>query len=117
MKWYVSASEGFPGGFYDSHVDGGYEISDERFNELAIGQSQGKEIHSQKDGKPYLKSPAALTDDQIMESILINRRRAYAAESDPLYMEWQYDQTSESEQAWRQKVEEIKDRFPLPAVS
>lgn len=41
------------------------------------------------------------------------RKTAYKAESDPLYMEWQFDQTAESEQAWRDKVAEIKLRYPL----
>ncbi|OEC32883.1 hypothetical protein SAMN05216600_12834 [Pseudomonas cuatrocienegasensis] len=44
-----------------------------------------------------------------------SRRQAYAVESDPLYLEWQYDQTPEAEQAWRDKVAEIKARYPLPA--
>jgi len=38
---------------------------------------------------------------------------AYAEESDGLYMEWQFDQTAESENAWRDKVQEIKNRYPL----
>ncbi|MGR5061967.1 hypothetical protein [Photobacterium sp. DNB22_13_2] len=46
--------------------------------------------------------------------ILSKRYKAYLSESDPLYMEWQYDQTSEKEQAWRDKVAEIKARYPLP---
>lgn len=41
------------------------------------------------------------------------RKAAYRAESDHLYMEWQYDQTPESELAWRAKVQEIKARYPL----
>lgn len=41
------------------------------------------------------------------------RKAAYRTESDPLYMEWQYDQTPEAEQAWRDKVQEIKARYPL----
>ncbi|KJZ14691.1 hypothetical protein TW85_08155 [Marinomonas sp. S3726] len=44
---------------------------------------------------------------------LDKRKRAYKAESDPLYMEWQFDQAPESEQAWRNKVAEIKARYPL----
>ena len=44
---------------------------------------------------------------------LEKRQVAYKTESDPLYMEWQFDQTPESEQAWRDKVEEIKLRYPL----
>lgn len=42
------------------------------------------------------------------------RNSAYKSESDPLYMEWQYDKTDESERAWRDKVAEIKTRYPLP---
>jgi len=47
------------------------------------------------------------------EQIAFNRQTAYKLESDPLYMEWQFDQTEESEQAWRDKVSEIKLRHPL----
>ncbi|NMY98651.1 MULTISPECIES: hypothetical protein [Pseudomonas] len=42
------------------------------------------------------------------------RREAYVAEADPLYLEWQYDQKPDSERVWRDKVAEIKTRFPLP---
>ncbi|TLS83862.1 hypothetical protein FD722_06795 [Photobacterium damselae subsp. damselae] len=48
------------------------------------------------------------------QDIIENRRLAYRLESDPLFLEWQYDQTSEKEQAWRDKVAEIKTRYPLP---
>lgn len=41
------------------------------------------------------------------------RKAAYREESDPLYMEWQYDQTPESEQHWRDKMLEIKARYPI----
>lgn len=47
------------------------------------------------------------------EQILAERKAAYKAESDPLYMEWQFDQAAESEQIWRDKVLEIKARYPL----
>ncbi|WP_262381926.1 hypothetical protein [Pseudomonas proteolytica] len=46
--------------------------------------------------------------------IAFNRRLAYRTDSDPLYMEWQYDQTETKEKAWRAKVAEIKARYPLP---
>lgn len=39
------------------------------------------------------------------------RQEAYRNESDPLFMEWQFDQTEAAEQAWRAKVTEIKARF------
>lgn len=41
------------------------------------------------------------------------RRLAYATESDPLYMEWQFDGTEAAEAAWRTKVLEIKAMYPL----
>lgn len=52
----------------------------------------------------------AQIDSELRES----RRVAYVAESDPLFLEWQYDQTVAAEQAWRDKVAEIKARYPLP---
>ncbi|WP_438461853.1 hypothetical protein [Marinomonas sp. PE14-40] len=41
------------------------------------------------------------------------RFAAYKSESDLLYMEWQFDHTPEAEQTWRNKVAEIKARYPL----
>lgn len=41
------------------------------------------------------------------------RKEAYTLESDPIYMEWQYDQDPEVEALWRAKVAEIKARYPL----
>lgn len=41
-----------------------------------------------------------------------NREIAYKKESDPLFIEWQYDKTPESEQIWRDKVLEIKAMYP-----
>jgi hypothetical protein len=44
---------------------------------------------------------------------LVFRKQMYRNEADPLYMEWQYDQTAESEQVWRDKVAEIKLAYPI----
>jgi len=44
---------------------------------------------------------------------LAARQRAYEAESDPLFLEWQYDKTPEAEAHWRDKVAEIKARYPV----
>ena len=54
------------------------------------------------------------TFEQRLASTIAQREATYKRESDPLYMEWQYDQTEEAEQKWREKVAEIKARFPLP---
>lgn len=44
---------------------------------------------------------------------LAARQRVYEAESDPLFLEWQYDKTPEAETRWRYKVAEIKARHPV----
>lgn len=69
-----------------------------------------------KAGIPQNIIDAAIKQCEI-DCIVEKRRKAYLAESDPLYMEWKYDQTPEKEQAWRDKVAEIKARYPLPSES
>lgn len=59
----------------------------------------------------------SLVDKAKNQETIENRLYAYQTESDPLYMEWQYDQTLEKEQVWRDKVAEIKLRYPLPIES
>lgn len=50
---------------------------------------------------------------ELTEGQLARRQRAYVAEADPLFLEWQYDKTAAAEQAWRDKVAEIKSRYPV----
>ncbi len=52
--------------------------------------------------------------DDLLSAALANRAAAYKSESDPLYIEWQYDQGEDGEELWRAKVQEIKERYPLP---
>ena len=47
------------------------------------------------------------------EGQLARRQRAYVAESDPLFLAWQYEKTASAEQACRDKVAEIKLRHPV----
>lgn len=75
-----------------------YNVTPEQLLELGVSQSD---------------IDAALQAQRAAD-VADNRRVAYKGESDPLYMEWQYDQTVEAEQAWRDKVAEIKARYPLP---
>ncbi|MBF4223022.1 hypothetical protein EAY74_22515, partial [Vibrio anguillarum] len=46
---------------------------------------------------------SAVNEQQLNQAIE-RRRTAYVTESDPLYMEWKFDQTPEKEQEWRDKV-------------
>ncbi len=48
---------------------------------------------------------------ELQQSAVL-RKKAYEKESDPLYMEAQFDGTAESLQLWRDKVTEIKARYP-----
>lgn len=49
-----------------------------------------------------------------LEGVISARRTLYVTEADPLFLEWQYDETPEKEKAWRDKVAEIKMLYPLP---
>ncbi|WP_426134914.1 hypothetical protein [Pseudomonas sp. PWP3-1b2] len=49
-----------------------------------------------------------------LENSIAARRTLYVTEADPLFLEWQYDETPEKEKAWRDKVAEIKAAYPLP---
>ncbi|UUQ66343.1 hypothetical protein NLK61_06790 [Pseudomonas fuscovaginae UPB0736] len=51
---------------------------------------------------------------QKLENLVAARRTRYVSEADPLFLEWQYDQSPEKEKAWRDKVAEIKALYPLP---
>ncbi|MBA5961148.1 hypothetical protein GIB64_27320 [Pseudomonas lactis] len=48
------------------------------------------------------------------EAVITARRTLYATQADPLFLEWQYDETPEKEKVWRDKVAEIKALYPLP---
>ena len=60
-----------------------------------------------------IASVTAQRDWDATEGQLARRKRRYETESDPLYLEWQYDKTPESEQVWRDKVSEIKAQLPI----
>lgn len=69
---------------------------------LSIGMSV-EQIESVMNQKSYEEG----------EGVIAKRKAAYTQESDPLFLEWQYDKTPESEDAWRDKVAAIKLRFPI----
>lgn len=80
--------------------------SEHRISELGVSKPA--------DALDAAPAPPAPTDAELTAKAHASRRASYAAESDPLYMEWQYDGTPEAETAWRAKVAEIKARYPLP---
>ncbi len=76
-----------------------WDTESEEFKRLNIPESEKAKI---------------ITDAQMF-TISQKRKIAYQKEADPLYLEWQYDQTAEKEQIWRAQVAEIKARYPLPS--
>jgi len=54
-----------------------------------------------------------ITKDEYNDRQRLNRAGAYLVESDPLYMEWQFDQTEEAKKIWVDKIKEIKNRYKL----
>ena len=57
--------------------------------------------------EPEPADPIPVLDPTVL------RKAAYIAESDPLYMEWRYDETDETQAYWMDKVRDIKLRYPL----
>ncbi|MGI2192878.1 hypothetical protein ACRN9V_15680 [Shewanella baltica] len=78
-----------------SHTD----VSREYMNNLGMNTEQVNSVLAQRDFE--------------LSQNINKRLDEYRAKSDPLYMEWQYDLTPESEQAWRDKVLQIKQRYPI----
>ena len=71
---------------------------------LDMGYTQAEAIQMVKDAM----------QQSDLKTVVEQRLQAYKREADALFIEWQFDQTPEAEQAWRSKVEEIKARFPKP---
>ena len=112
------------GGFYASEIHGvtipadAVEITVEYHAELINGQSIGKVITANEDGYPILVDPAPVKE--TVEHVLLKRQQAYTKESDHLKLEAEYDAIvnklkKPDYSKWLNKVEEIKERFPLPS--
>lgn len=104
------------GGFYDAAIHGdnipadAVEITTEDHAALLDGQSNGKIIAADANGRPVLQDPPALTPEQITASVTAARAAAYIAESDPLFFKAQRGEATQEE--WLAKVAEIKTRIP-----
>jgi hypothetical protein len=88
--------------------------------EFSEGQPAGKVLAATAKGSPkwvdYVEAaPVSIEEAQQ------RRSAAYRAESDPLKIEAEFDALEAGAEPdytnWRAKVKEIKERFPMPAVS
>ncbi|MPY25188.1 hypothetical protein [Shewanella sp. YLB-07] len=84
------------------------------------------------DTTPEFMASLGMNDEQISSTLqqmefessqsTVKRQAAYAKESDPLYIEWQYELATENpdadsyKQLWLDKMSNIKSRYPLVAV-
>lgn len=59
MMWWKKGD----GGFYDVEIENGIELTDEEWQSLLDGQSQGKEIVEDEDGHPILRDPVISLED------------------------------------------------------
>ena len=66
-------------------------------------------------GKHYDPDTGSWSSDTVVErlKVVAARKREYATTTDPLFMEWQYDQTPESKAAWIEGVAKLKRDFPF----
>lgn len=66
-------------------------------------------------GKRYESTSGEWLDvsEEQKRRVIAKRKEAYAKESDPLFMEFQFDKTPEAEKAWRDAVAAIKARYPF----
>ena len=56
---------------------------------------------------------AAGAYEREVETVKNQRLYAYQTESDPIFFQWQRGENTE--QAWKDKLDEIKTRYPDPA--
>lgn len=88
-----------------SYINGGVAHTDttqEYMQSIGMNAEQIESVLAQKDYEDGLW--------------IANRAAAYKIESDPLFIEWQHDQQEAQETAWRDKVAEIKARYPKPTA-
>lgn len=93
-------------------------ISDNAFIPTDLGNRDYQDylawVAAGNEPEPYVEPPLTI------EQIYALRQQAYQQESDPLKIEAEYDamlnNTEPDYTAWIMKVQEIKDRYPLPEV-
>lgn len=57
---------------------------------------------------------AATAHERAVAECEVLRQSAYQAESDPLFFKYQRSEDGVTKAAWLAKVEEIRERYPMP---
>ena len=71
-------------GFHLTHIEGSAELTDEYWQELLDGQSQGKQIASDEDGYPILIDPPSPIQSEL-DAREIASLKAYLSSTDYIY--------------------------------
>lgn len=114
MPFFYSPTEN---GFYHSDVhkhipDNVIPISDAEHARLMVELSKGLHLYADQDGRPALREPPKPTLETLHTHVKAQRAAAYRSESDPLFFKAQRGEATLDE--WREKVAEIKERYPEP---
>jgi hypothetical protein len=105
-------------GFYES--DEGLvpvdivEVSDNDYNLLFEGQSQGMEIVPNEAGYPILQACPAPTADELKAAANARMQFDFQNEADPLFFKWQRGECEQ--QVWLDKCAEIRARYIISAT-
>jgi hypothetical protein len=112
MKYYKN-------GFFENQIEGSFEISNERWQELLEGQSNGLEIYTKDDGEPDLREP--------IDTRTYAEKRA--AEYPPMadYLDAKVKQASSDEavvakglaqeQNYLISCQAVKEKYPKPKIN
>ncbi|KAF7770047.1 hypothetical protein PCIT_a2996 [Pseudoalteromonas citrea] len=76
---------------------------------IVEGKIIGYGVHQGIEGNTVAEAIEQYQNNQVK----LQRKAAYKEESDPLYMEFLFDESVLKKQQWKDKVTEIKQRFPL----
>ena len=77
---------------------------------IFIDAATGETIERELTAEEIESLESKMTDEQINDLARQKRRAEFIAEADPLFFGWQRGENSE--QAWLDKIAEIRDRHP-----
>jgi hypothetical protein len=113
MQLYYSASTN---GFYNSEIhksmpEDAVKITQEQYDKVFDGQSEGLLIAPDSKGFPVNVKPSGPTVDEVK----LQRHLAYSAPggSDAVFLKWQRGEATKQE--WLDAVQAINDANPYPA--
>jgi hypothetical protein len=85
---------------------------------LLNGENYSDLVWLDTEPKPTKAELESLSDETEYKNLCViverERQAAYVAESDPLFFKYQRNEDGVTKAAWLAKVDEIRERFPMP---